>query len=187
MLALTLEEQTDASVILTRFYYFIQHYQAVDAAETFIVPILNSLVPFREQERNIHQEILAETHQCPIDKVICLPLPRSLLFIVVGCLHCLHPFSKTQMLEVPCQIPPFSLLHTMVEKKCWETFNPKQQLSSGAEIHSTSAQELNRRLAWSYDTLSAESFQPQVVSGNPFFPKTARRDDLVTSRVSKAK
>ncbi|KAJ7317989.1 hypothetical protein JRQ81_004151 [Phrynocephalus forsythii] len=118
-----------------RFCYFIQ--QAAGAAEKFVVPILDSFGLSREQERNIDQEILAESHQCPID--------------------------KTQMLERPCQIPPFSLLHTMAVKKCWETFSPRQQLRSVEEVCSLSAQELNRRMAWSYDTLSAESFQPRVV------------------------
>nr|XP_020645233.1 CST complex subunit CTC1 [Pogona vitticeps] len=120
-----------------RFCYFIQRYHAVGAAEMFMVPLLNSLVLSKGQERNIHQEILAETHHCPIE--------------------------QAQMSEMPCQIPPFSLLHSMLDKKCWETFNPRQQLSSAAETQSMCAQELNRGLAWSYSTLSAESFEPRMV------------------------
>ncbi|XP_062984912.1 CST complex subunit CTC1 [Elgaria multicarinata webbii] len=113
------------------------NHQVPGVAEKFIVPILNSLVLSRKQERNIHQEILAEKHDCPLEQY--------------------------QFQEPPCQIPDFSLLCAMVEKRCWESFSPLQQLSAASEIHHLSAQELNRRLAWSHYSLSAESFQPQMV------------------------
>ncbi|XP_061494299.1 CST complex subunit CTC1 isoform X2 [Rhineura floridana] len=128
-----------------RFCGFIPHQQflrcfsqqALGAAEKFFVPILNTLVPLSKQERNIHQEILAEKHHCPLEQY--------------------------QILEPPCQIPHFSQLYTLADKRCWENFNPLQQLNSVSEIYSTSAQELNCRLAWSYCSLSANSFQPRVV------------------------
>nr|XP_034996565.1 CST complex subunit CTC1 isoform X2 [Zootoca vivipara] len=112
-------------------------HQALGAAEKFIVPILNVLVPLGKQERNIHQEILAEKHHCPLEQY--------------------------QSLEPPCQIPPFSLLSAMAEKKCWESLSPLQQLNSVPELCNVNAQELNLRLAWSYSSLSAESFQPRMV------------------------
>ncbi|XP_053154821.1 CST complex subunit CTC1 isoform X2 [Hemicordylus capensis] len=126
-------------------FCFIQHqqslicnsHQVLSAAEKFVVPILNSLVLFRKKVRDVHQEILAEEHHCPLEQY--------------------------QILEPPCQSPPFSLLHTMVEKRCWESHGPLQQLSSASMFHDMSAPELNRRLAWSYSSLSAESFQPRLV------------------------
>ncbi|XP_042304301.1 CST complex subunit CTC1 [Sceloporus undulatus] len=120
-----------------RFCYFIPHHQALDAAEKFIVPILESLVMPRKQERNTHLEILAESHHCPIE--------------------------QCQILEPPCQIPSFSLLYPMVEKQCWESSSPSPQLSSSSEIHNRSAQEVNHRLAWSCCSLSAENFQPHMM------------------------
>ncbi|KAH0628614.1 hypothetical protein JD844_009972 [Phrynosoma platyrhinos] len=91
----------------------------------------------RNQERNMHLEILAEPHHCPIE--------------------------QDQIQEPPCQIPSFSLLYPMVEKQGWGNFSSSPQLSSASEIHSLSAQELNHRLAWSYCSLSAENFQPRMV------------------------
>ncbi|XP_044305635.1 CST complex subunit CTC1 isoform X1 [Varanus komodoensis] len=128
-----------------RFCNFIQceqlllchSHQARGAAEKFIVPILNSLVLSTKPERNIHQEILAGNHNCPLEE------------------DC--------NLEPPCQIPNFSMLYVMVEKRCWESFSQLQQLSSASEIHNLDKQELNRRLAWSYYRFSAENFQPQMV------------------------
>ncbi|KAJ6658353.1 hypothetical protein lerEdw1_020625 [Lerista edwardsae] len=116
---------------------FSNHHQALGIAEKLIVPILNSLVPSRKQARDIHQEILAEKHHCPLEQY--------------------------QILEPPCQIPPFSSLSSVLEKKSWESFDPLQQLSATSEIHNMGVQELNRSLAWSYCILSAESFQPRLV------------------------
>ncbi|XP_066473831.1 CST complex subunit CTC1 [Tiliqua scincoides] len=116
---------------------FSSQHQALEKAEKFIVPILNSLVPPRKQARDIHQEILAEKHRCPLEQY--------------------------QILEPPCQIPSFSLLYSELEKRCWESFDPLQQLSSTSDIHNLGVQELNRSLAWSYCILSAENFQPRLV------------------------
>ncbi|XP_048359755.1 CST complex subunit CTC1 [Sphaerodactylus townsendi] len=110
---------------------------ATGAAEKFMVPILNSLVPPGKQARDIHREILAERHCCPLQ--------------------------KCHILETPCQIPSFSSLFPVIEKRCLESFSPSQQMSSTPEIQHIGAQELNRKLAWSYCTLSAESFNPPVV------------------------
>ncbi|XP_054858640.1 CST complex subunit CTC1 [Eublepharis macularius] len=128
-----------------RFCCFVQRQQlflcsshsTAGAAEKFIVPILNSLVPSKKQVRDIHWEILAEKHHCPLEQY--------------------------QILNPPCQIPPFSLLFTMAEKRCLESFSPLHQMSSAPEIQHIGAQELNRRLAWSYSVLSAESFQPPIM------------------------
>uniref|UniRef100_A0A8C3JVA7 CST complex subunit CTC1 n=1 Tax=Calidris pygmaea TaxID=425635 RepID=A0A8C3JVA7_9CHAR len=97
------------------------------AAEKFIVPLLQAVVPDREKARDIYNEILAKTHQCPLQKVS----KRSVSFCHVA------------------------------EQKSWEGFSPSQLLSP-LEAQHMGSQELNRRLAWSYCTLSAESFQPRL-------------------------
>ncbi|NXE21176.1 CTC1 protein, partial [Ardeotis kori] len=38
------------------------------AAEKFLVPLLQAVVPDREEARDIYNEILAKTHQCPLKK-----------------------------------------------------------------------------------------------------------------------
>nr|XP_060619364.1 CST complex subunit CTC1 isoform X1 [Anolis sagrei ordinatus] len=118
-----------------RFGCFIPFQQAQSAAEKFIGPVLECLVLSRKQERNVHLEILAEPHPCPIE--------------------------QNQSLEPPCQIPPFSMLYPMIEKHYQESFSPLHQQSSTSEHHNT--QELNDRLDWSCCSLSAESFHPRMV------------------------
>ncbi|XP_050812675.1 CST complex subunit CTC1 isoform X3 [Gopherus flavomarginatus] len=110
--------------------------QSPGVAEKFLVPILNAVVPSKAQVRDVHQEILAEMHHCPLQQY--------------------------QPLEPPCQAPPLSLLRSVAEQRSKEAFNPSQLLSP-LEAQHMGTQELNRRLAWSYDTFSAESFQPRMV------------------------
>uniref|UniRef100_A0A8C3S7Y3 CST complex subunit CTC1 n=1 Tax=Chelydra serpentina TaxID=8475 RepID=A0A8C3S7Y3_CHESE len=74
--------------------------------------------------------------------------------------HC--PLQQYQPLEPPCQAPPLSLLRSVAEQRSKEAFNPSQLLSP-LEAQHMGTQELNRRLAWSYDKFSAESFQPRMV------------------------
>ncbi|KAL8202536.1 UNVERIFIED_CONTAM: hypothetical protein K2H54_016579 [Gekko kuhli] len=108
-------------------------------------------MPTRKQARDIHREILAESHHCPLEQY--------------------------QTLEPPCQIPSFSLLFPMVEERCLESLSPSQQMSHAPDVQHISAQELNRKLAWSYGVLSSESFKPPMVllgilrasSGSGFF------------------
>ncbi|XP_065482910.1 CST complex subunit CTC1 isoform X2 [Caloenas nicobarica] len=106
------------------------------AAEKFLVPLLQAVVPDREEARDIYNEILAKIHQCPLQKCVTLkPL---------------------------CQAPSLSAVCRMAEQKSWEGFSPSQLLSP-LEAQHMGTQELNRRLAWSYCTLSAGSFQPQLI------------------------
>ncbi|XP_077202026.1 CST complex subunit CTC1 isoform X2 [Paroedura picta] len=114
-----------------------QSHSAAGPAETFIVPVLNSLMPAQKQDRDIHREILAEKHHCPL--------------------------KQYQTLEPPCQIPSFSLLFPLVEERSLECFRPSQQLSCSPEIEHVDTQELNRKLAWSYCTVLPESFKPPMV------------------------
>ncbi|XP_059576491.1 CST complex subunit CTC1 isoform X2 [Alligator mississippiensis] len=114
---------------------FSKH-QSPGVAEKFLVPLLDAVVPSKNQARNIYSEILGEIHECP-----------------------LHQY---QPLEPPCQAPALSLLCSMAEQKSWETFCPSQLLSPLDAQH-MGTQELNCRLAWSYSTFSAESFQPRMV------------------------
>ncbi|XP_008944557.1 PREDICTED: CST complex subunit CTC1, partial [Merops nubicus] len=106
------------------------------AAEKFLVPLLQAVVPYREEARDIYNEILAKTHRCPLQKYVTL--------------------------NPPCQAPSLSALCHLAEQKSWEGFSPLQLLSS-LEAQHMGTQELNRRLAWSYCTLSAGSFQPRVM------------------------
>uniref|UniRef100_A0A8C3JQ33 CST complex subunit CTC1 n=1 Tax=Calidris pygmaea TaxID=425635 RepID=A0A8C3JQ33_9CHAR len=106
------------------------------AAEKFIVPLLQAVVPDREKARDIYNEILAKTHQCPLQKYLTL--------------------------NPPCQAPSLSAVCHVAEQKSWEGFSPSQLLSP-LEAQHMGSQELNRRLAWSYCTLSAESFQPRLI------------------------
>ncbi|XP_009868939.1 PREDICTED: CST complex subunit CTC1 [Apaloderma vittatum] len=106
------------------------------AAENFLVPLLQSVVPDREETRDIYIEILAEIHQCPLQKYLTL--------------------------NPPCQAPSLSAVCHLAEQKSWEGFSPSQLLSP-VEAQHMGTQELNRRLTWSYCTLSAENFQPRLI------------------------
>ncbi|XP_075293619.1 CST complex subunit CTC1 isoform X1 [Opisthocomus hoazin] len=106
------------------------------AAEKFLVPLLQGLVPDGEEARDIYNEILAKIHQCPLQKYLTL-----------------NPL---------CQAPSLSAVCHMAEQKSWEDFSPSHLLSP-LEAQHMGTQELNRRLAWSYCTLSAESFQPRLI------------------------
>ncbi|XP_059677717.1 CST complex subunit CTC1 [Gavia stellata] len=106
------------------------------AAEKFLVPLLQDVVPDREEARDIYNEILAKIHQCPLQKYLTL--------------------------NPPCQAPSLSAVCRVAEQKSWEGFSPSQLLSP-LEAQYMGTQELNRRLAWSYCTLSAESFQPRLI------------------------
>ncbi|XP_010119602.1 PREDICTED: CST complex subunit CTC1, partial [Chlamydotis macqueenii] len=102
------------------------------AAEKFLVPLLQAVVPDREEARDIYNEILAKTHRCPLKKYLTL--------------------------SPPCQAPSLSAVCHMAEQKSWEGFSPSQLLSP-LEAQHMGTQELNRSLAWSYGTLSARSFR----------------------------
>ncbi|XP_061861468.1 CST complex subunit CTC1 isoform X2 [Colius striatus] len=106
------------------------------AAEKFLVPLLQAVVPGRGEARDIYNEILSEIHHCPLQKY--LPL------------------------NPPCQAPSLSAVCHMAEQKSWEGFSPSQLLSSSEAQH-MGTQELNRKLAWSYCTLSAGSFQSRLI------------------------
>ncbi|XP_048783471.1 CST complex subunit CTC1 isoform X1 [Lagopus muta] len=105
-------------------------------AEKFLVPVLQAVVPDRRETRDIYQEILAKIHHCPLQKYLTL--------------------------DPPYQVPSLSALGRVAEQKGWEGFCPSQLLSP-LEAQHMGTQELNRRLAWSYCTLSAGSFQPRLI------------------------
>lgn len=105
-------------------------------AEKFLVPILQAVVPDRREARDIYHEILAKIHHCPLQKYLTL--------------------------DPPYQVPSLSVLGRVAEQKGWEGFCPSQLLSPLDAQH-MGTQELNRRLAWSYCTLSAGSFQPRLI------------------------
>ncbi|XP_014744360.1 PREDICTED: CST complex subunit CTC1 [Sturnus vulgaris] len=126
-----------------RFSCFFGHHRLLSsmhqnpgAAEKFLVPLLQAMVPDREEARDIYKEILSKIHQCPLQKYLTL--------------------------DPPCQAPSLSAVCRVAEQKNWEGFSPSQLLSP-LEAQHMGTQELNRRLAWSYCTFSAESFQPRVI------------------------
>ncbi|KAI1242228.1 CST complex subunit CTC1, partial [Lamprotornis superbus] len=126
-----------------RFSCFFGHrrllssmHQNPGAAEKFLVPLLQAMVPDREEARDIYKEILSKIHQCPLQKYLTL--------------------------NPPCQAPSLSAVCRVAKQKNWEGFSPSQLLSP-LEAQHMGTQELNRRLAWSYCILSAESFQPRVI------------------------
>ncbi|XP_051469127.1 CST complex subunit CTC1 isoform X2 [Apus apus] len=125
-----------------RFSCFCGHHRLLHmhqnpgAAEKFLVPLLQTVVPNREEARDIYNEILGKTHHCPLQKYLTL--------------------------NPPCQAPSLSAVWHVAEQKSWEGFSPSQLLSP-LEAQHMGTQELNRRLAWSYCTLSAGSFQPRLV------------------------
>ncbi|XP_019404235.1 PREDICTED: CST complex subunit CTC1 isoform X2 [Crocodylus porosus] len=129
-------EQRFSSFFGRRQLLLFSKHQSPGIAEKFLVPLLDAVVPSENQARNIYSEILGEIHECP-----------------------LHQY---QPLEPPCQAPALSLLCSMAEQKSLETFCPSQLLSPLDAQH-MNTQELNCRLAWSYNTFSAESFQPRMV------------------------
>ncbi|XP_010129420.1 PREDICTED: CST complex subunit CTC1, partial [Buceros rhinoceros silvestris] len=98
------------------------------AAETFLAPLLQAVVPDREEARDIYNEILGKIHQCPLQKYVTL--------------------------NPPCQAPSLSALCRLAEQKSWEVFSPSELLSP-LEAQHMGTQELNRQLAWSYCTFSA--------------------------------
>lgn len=55
-------------------------HQNPGAAEKFLVPLLQAMVPDREKARDIYDEILAKIHQCPLQKVSKCSL-SSFLFV----------------------------------------------------------------------------------------------------------
>ncbi|XP_030325240.1 CST complex subunit CTC1 isoform X1 [Calypte anna] len=106
------------------------------AAEKFLVPLLQAVLPDREKERDVYNEILAKIHHCPLQKYLTL--------------------------NPPCQAPSLSAVRRAADEKSWESFSPSQLLSPLETQHMVT-QELNRRLAWSYCTFSAGSFQPRLI------------------------
>ncbi|XP_049680626.1 CST complex subunit CTC1 isoform X1 [Accipiter gentilis] len=111
-------------------------HQNTGAAEKFVVPLLQAVVPDREEARDIYNEILAKVHQCPLQKYMTL--------------------------NPPCQAPSLSTVCHVAEQKSWEGFSPSQLLSP-LEAQHMGTQELNRRLTWSYYTVSPGSFQPRLI------------------------
>ncbi|XP_042644331.1 CST complex subunit CTC1 isoform X3 [Tyto alba] len=111
-------------------------HQKPGTAEKFLVPLLQAVMPYKKEARDVYNEILEKTHQCPLQKYLTL--------------------------NPPCQAPSLSVACRMAEQKSWEGFSPSQLLSP-LEAQHMGTQELNRRLAWSYCTLSAGSFQPRLI------------------------
>ncbi|XP_009079477.1 PREDICTED: CST complex subunit CTC1, partial [Acanthisitta chloris] len=111
-------------------------HQKPGAAEKFLVPLLQTMMPEREEAKDLYNEILAKIHQCPLQEYLTL--------------------------NPPCQAPSLSAVCHMAEQKSWEGFHPSQLLCP-LEAQHMGTQELNRRLTWSYCTLSAASFQPRLI------------------------
>ncbi|XP_078097410.1 CST complex subunit CTC1 [Mustelus asterias] len=86
--------------------------------------------------RDIYQEILAESHHCPLKEIS-------------------PPY-------FPCQSPSLSKLLSLAEERAWRALDLSSLLPD-AEIKHLIAQQLNSKLAWSYEVLNPEDFQPQMI------------------------
>ncbi|XP_078386151.1 CST complex subunit CTC1 isoform X1 [Cetorhinus maximus] len=91
--------------------------------------------------RDICQEILAELHHCPL-KEISQP-------------------------NFPCQSPSLSELLTLAEERVWRSLDLSSLLPD-AEIKHLIAQQLNSKLAWSFEVLKPEDFQPHMILSGVF-------------------
>uniref|UniRef100_UPI00398E54F0 CST complex subunit CTC1 n=1 Tax=Pristiophorus japonicus TaxID=55135 RepID=UPI00398E54F0 len=91
--------------------------------------------------REIYQEILAESHHCPLKEVS-------------------HP-------NFPCQSPSLSELLSVAEERAWKSLDLSSLLPE-TEIKHLIAQQLNSKLAWSFGVLKPKDFQPQMILNGVF-------------------
>ncbi|XP_032906203.1 CST complex subunit CTC1 isoform X3 [Amblyraja radiata] len=91
--------------------------------------------------RDIYQEILAEMHKCPVMEI--------------------------SRLNIPCQMPSLAELLSMAEEQAWNSLDLSSLLPDN-EIRHLVASQLNSKLAWSFDVLGPEDFQPQMILNGVF-------------------
>ncbi|XP_072326613.1 CST complex subunit CTC1 isoform X2 [Scyliorhinus torazame] len=119
-----------------------QHMVMCDIDTGVIGMFFNSILKYARwnlaarPRRDIYLEILAESHHCPL-KEISQP-------------------------HFPCQSPSLSELLSLAEERAWRDLDLASLLPD-AEIKHLIAQQLNSKLAWSFDILNPEDFQPQMI------------------------
>ncbi|XP_067874202.1 CST complex subunit CTC1 isoform X2 [Heterodontus francisci] len=91
--------------------------------------------------RDIYQEILAESHHCPLKEI--------------------------SQSNFPCQNPSLSELLYVAEERAWRSFDLSSLLLD-VEIKHLIAQQLNSKLAWSFEVLKPEDFQPLMILNGVF-------------------
>eukprot|EP00062_Callorhinchus_milii_P022115 gi/632979559/ref/XP_007906538.1/ PREDICTED: CST complex subunit CTC1 isoform X2 [Callorhinchus milii] len=92
--------------------------------------------PLAMSAREIYQEILSESHPCPLKEISCP--------------------------NISCQSTSISELLSNAEERGWKAVKMFSLLPS-PEIKHLVAQQLNRKLAWSFEVLKPEDFQPQMI------------------------
>ncbi|XP_072421307.1 CST complex subunit CTC1 [Chiloscyllium punctatum] len=113
-----------------------------DTESGIIGMFLNSVLKYTswklvaKSARNIYQEILAQSHQCPL-KEISQP-------------------------NFPCQSISLSELLSLTEERAWRSLHMSSLLPDD-EIKYLIAQQLNSKLAWSFEVSKPEDFQPQMI------------------------
>ncbi|XP_048471744.1 CST complex subunit CTC1 isoform X2 [Rhincodon typus] len=116
-----------------------QHILMCDIDSGIIGMFFNSVLKYtrwNKSVRNIHQEILAESHHCPLKEI-------------------------TQP-SYPCQNISLSELLSLAEERAWQSLHLPSLLPH-ADIKYLLAQQLNSKLAWSFAVLKPEDFQPQMI------------------------
>ncbi|XP_067827483.1 CST complex subunit CTC1 isoform X2 [Heptranchias perlo] len=91
--------------------------------------------------RDIYEEILAESHQCPLKEIS-------------------HPYFQCQSLSL-------SELLSIAEERAWKSLDLSSLLPD-TEVKHLIAQQLNSKLAWSFEVLKPEDFQPQMILSGVF-------------------
>ncbi|XP_048419052.2 CST complex subunit CTC1 isoform X2 [Stegostoma tigrinum] len=119
-----------------------QHILMCDIDSGIIGMFFNSVLKYTrwnlvaKSVRNIHQEILAKSHHCPL-KEIAQP-------------------------SYPCQNLSLSELLSLAEERAWQSLHLPSLLPH-AEIKYLIAHQLNSKLAWSFEVLKPGDFQPQMI------------------------
>ncbi|XP_059808909.1 CST complex subunit CTC1 isoform X1 [Hypanus sabinus] len=109
---------------------------------TFFSSILNyTKWNLPKTTRDIYQEILAESHHCPVTEI--------------------------SHLNIPCQIPSLAEVLSVAEERAWNSLDVSSLLPDNEIKHLVSSQ-LNSKLAWSFEVLKPEDFQPQMILNGVF-------------------
>ncbi|XP_062922186.1 CST complex subunit CTC1 isoform X1 [Mobula hypostoma] len=114
---------------------------------TFFSSILNyTKWNLPKPTRDIYQEILAESHHCPVTEI--------------------------SHLNIPCQIPSLAEVLSVAEERAWNSLDLSSLLPDNEIKHLVSSQ-LNSKLAWSFEVLKPEDFQPQMILNGVFQANSA--------------
>ncbi|XP_051896225.1 CST complex subunit CTC1-like [Pristis pectinata] len=109
---------------------------------TFFSSILNyTKWNLPKPTRDIYQEILAESHHCPVKEI--------------------------SHLNIQCQTPSLAEVLSIAEERAWKFLDLSSLLPDNEKKHLVASQ-LNSKLAWSFEVLKPEDFQPQMILNGVF-------------------